>query len=178
MNHITANVQRLNLLKMLRILFFFFFSPSFFKRQNGPATAAPVQEGHFWKRSETKKRILRVAQETQMKAALRETQNFATMNWKNSATIRSFIPQDIKFLENLSNPAIRILWSSVGEIACKLWQTLRAKIKKISDEIRHIGNVDTILILKARQNSEFRSPHSSASNILRVAKIQVTPSRT
>ena len=27
---------------------------SFLFRQNGPASAAPVQEGHFWKRSETK----------------------------------------------------------------------------------------------------------------------------
>ena len=39
-------------------LSFFFF----FLRQNGPASAAPLQEGRFWKRSETKKRILRVAQ--------------------------------------------------------------------------------------------------------------------
>ena len=29
--------------------FFLFFS-LFLKRHNGPATAAPVQEGHFWKR--------------------------------------------------------------------------------------------------------------------------------
>ena len=28
---------------------------SFFLRHNGPATAAPVQEGQFWKRSETNK---------------------------------------------------------------------------------------------------------------------------
>ena len=33
-----------------------------FFRHNGPATAAPVQEGQFWKRSETKKRLHRVAQ--------------------------------------------------------------------------------------------------------------------
>ena len=39
---------------------------------NGPASAAPCQEGHFWKRSETKKRILRVAQKTQIRAALQE----------------------------------------------------------------------------------------------------------
>ena len=47
------------------------YSTSFF-RQNGPASAAPVQEGHFWKRSETKKRILRVAQRTQTRTALQE----------------------------------------------------------------------------------------------------------
>ena len=51
--------------------FFFFFSP-FFESHNGPASAAPCQEGHFWKRSETKKRILRVAQKTQIRAALQE----------------------------------------------------------------------------------------------------------
>ena len=45
---------------------------SFFERHNGPASAAPCQEGHFWKRSETKKRILRVAQKTQIRAALQE----------------------------------------------------------------------------------------------------------
>ena len=28
--------------------------PREFVRQNGPASAAPVQEGHFWKRTETK----------------------------------------------------------------------------------------------------------------------------
>ena len=33
---------------------------------------APCQEGHFWKRSGTKKRILRVAQKTQIRAALQE----------------------------------------------------------------------------------------------------------
>ena len=33
---------------------------------------APCQEGHFWKRSETKKRILRVAQKTQIRATLQE----------------------------------------------------------------------------------------------------------
>ena len=44
----------------------------FFERHNGPASAAPCQEGHFWKRSETKKRILRVAQKTQIRAALQE----------------------------------------------------------------------------------------------------------
>ena len=43
-----------------------------FFRQNGPATAAPLQEGRFWRRSETKKRILRVAQNSQMRAALQE----------------------------------------------------------------------------------------------------------
>ena len=42
------------------------------ERHNGPASAAPCQEGHFWKRSETKKRILRVAQKTQIRAALQE----------------------------------------------------------------------------------------------------------
>ena len=35
------------------------FSKLFF-RQNGPATAAPFQEGSFWKRSEKKAQILRV----------------------------------------------------------------------------------------------------------------------
>ena len=55
-------------------LFFSFFSFffSFFERHNGPAPARPLQEGRFWKRSETKKRILRVAQKTQIKAALQE----------------------------------------------------------------------------------------------------------
>ena len=48
-----------------------FFFPLFL-RHNGPASAAPCQEGHFWKRSETKKRILRVAQKTQIRAALPE----------------------------------------------------------------------------------------------------------
>ena len=56
----------------LNIFFFFFFSFFFFLRHNGPASAAPCQEGHFWKRSETKKRILRVAQKTQIRAALQE----------------------------------------------------------------------------------------------------------
>ena len=49
-----------------------YFFPFFWGRQNGPATARPLQEGRFWKRSETKKRILRVAQKTQIKAALQE----------------------------------------------------------------------------------------------------------
>ena len=35
-------------------------SKNIFERHNGPATARPLQEGRFWKRSETKKRILRV----------------------------------------------------------------------------------------------------------------------
>ena len=43
---------------------------SFFWRQNGPATAAPFQEGHFWKKSETSKRILRVAQHSQRRYSL------------------------------------------------------------------------------------------------------------
>ena len=50
----------------LAICFFFFC------RQNCPATAAPLQEGRFWKRAETKKRILRVAQNAQMRTALQE----------------------------------------------------------------------------------------------------------
>ena len=54
------------------IFFFFSFFPRLFLRHNGPASAAPCQEGHFWKRSETKKRILRVAQKTQIRAALQE----------------------------------------------------------------------------------------------------------
>ena len=33
--------------------------------QNGPATAAPFKEGRFWKRSETTRRILRVADNLQ-----------------------------------------------------------------------------------------------------------------
>ena len=53
-------------------LFFFFSFFLFFFRHNGPASAAPCQEGHFWKRSETKKRIPRVAQKTQIRAALQE----------------------------------------------------------------------------------------------------------
>ena len=43
-----------------------------FERHNGPAPARPLQEGRFWKRSETKKRILRVAQKTKIRAALLE----------------------------------------------------------------------------------------------------------
>ena len=52
--------------------FFFSFFFLFFERHNGPATARPLQEGRFWKRSETKRRILRVAQKTQIRAALQE----------------------------------------------------------------------------------------------------------
>ena len=61
---------QLVLLSSTTYIFFLFFS--FFERHNGPASAAPCQEGHFWKRSETKKRILRVAQKTQIRAALQE----------------------------------------------------------------------------------------------------------
>ena len=60
----------------------------FFERHNGPASAAPCQEGHFWKRSETKKRILRVAQKTQIRAALQELlESLPDRMWKE--TMRS-----------------------------------------------------------------------------------------
>ena len=60
----------------------------FLERHNGPASAAPCQEGHFWKRSETKKRILRVAQKTQIRAALQELlESLPDRRWRG--TMRS-----------------------------------------------------------------------------------------
>jgi len=55
---------------------FSFFSPFF------------CQEGHFWKRSETKKRTLRAAQKTQRRAALQELlESLPAKMWKE--TLRS-----------------------------------------------------------------------------------------
>ena len=89
----TKNIQLLHtnlvgvVVVVVAIIFFFFlFFP--FYRHNGPASAAPCQEGHFWKRSETKKRILRVAQKTQIRAALQELlESLPDRMWKE--TMRS-----------------------------------------------------------------------------------------
>ena len=62
----------------------------FFLRHNGPASAAPCQEGHFWKRSETKKRILRVAQKTQIGSF--NGSNYETMHiYPNIRYLRMFL---------------------------------------------------------------------------------------
>ena len=65
-------------IELVNILFFFL-------RHNGPAPARPLQEGRFWKRSETRKRILRVAQKTQIKSALQELlESLPDRMWKES----------------------------------------------------------------------------------------------
>ena len=80
--------------KILAKFAIFFF---FFERHNGPAPARPLQEGRFWKRSETKKRILRVAQKTQVKAALQELlESLPDRMWKETKRSKCAKTEDTK----------------------------------------------------------------------------------
>ena len=91
MHQIMRDILRGALMESLYIRIFswkyfccFFFS-FFFERHNGPAPARPLQDGRFWKRSETRKRILRVAQKTQIKSALQELlESLPDRMWKET----------------------------------------------------------------------------------------------
>ena len=72
------NIKKGNDACELKSAWYFFFL--FFERHNGPASARPCQEGHFWKRSETEKRILRVAQNTTNSCAARITGNTCSIH--------------------------------------------------------------------------------------------------
>ena len=68
-----------------------------FERHNGPASAAPCQEGHFWKRSETKKANSSRSTKTQIRAVLQELLEILpaverTMRFKCAKTVGSEKP--------------------------------------------------------------------------------------